>query len=571
VAAETQALPLRPTAAASDAEPARSTTHTYALLASASLVVLYLVLSFLKMKAYWLDGRVWAEEGTIFFAGMQGVPWLARLFFLFHGHLSLATNIVVMTATWVDFRHAPLVLVYGSWLLQSIPILILIRWRDRLGLSALHVAVFCVVIAGLAQAPEVWANATNLHFHFSLATALIAALPTFEGYPTILFRTLLLVGGLTSLPSDFLLPVLLVSAKLSKSRERYIQAGILAAAALVQFALLAAHHFDTGQRSVSFDPLATWLAIVAQVFISPLFGTEVGAELTAALRSALTLSVPALLFAAICSVPLLLASWRIVYTRDRRALVLAASALVLSVLSILTSLDDKNALISPWIGGRYFFVPNACLLLALLLDTPALSRIGRALLCAVMVAAALPRLDTYLGGQPWSEAYAAALSEGADLVSIWPSGWTMPNFAPHRAHTAAPAAAQPAIHRAGMAEVCSGSLDLVQGDAGAADPIRVTSRVHVRASLAPLGDATSTERTPVSLILRQNLLFAVARAQPTAGPAIPGSDLAKPVPFETDMVLGNLPAGRYVLALGELSGDTLRICPNWHVPIEISH
>jgi hypothetical protein len=568
MAADTQALRLNGEPAATRVVP-----HAQAradLAVSVGLGALYLFLSFLKMKSYWLDGRVWGEEGAVFFADMARARSLANLVYLYHGHLSLANNLVIAAATLVNFKHVPLVLVYGAWLMQSIPILVLIRWRDQLGVTPLHVAVFLVALVGLPQAPEVWATATNLHFHFSLLAALIAALPLFDGYPTITFRALLLVSGLTSLPADLLLPVFLVAAVHGRSRERYIQSGILAATSLVQLFLLTVHHFETGPRSLALDPMDTWLAIVAQQLIAPLFGVSVGTRLTALLGEASNLDIGALLFAAICTVPLLLAGWRILACADRRAITLAGAGLVLAVLSVATSIDEKKyTLISTWIGGRYFFVPNACLMLALLLSSSALTRLGRAVLCVVLVAAALPRLDSVLvlGGPPWREAYAAAISSNADAVEIWPAPWTMPNFS-RVGGVATSVAPTPAIRSAQVASQCNVTMDEVSTDSGDEGVLRVASHIHLAGSMTMQDAPTTADAAPVVLVLRQKVLVAAVRA---VGPPAGGPESApRPGAFQADLALGSLPAGPYMLALGQMSGDRLLVCPKWHVRFDKS-
>src|SRR5258706_8595137 len=179
----------------------------------------YATLSLVKMRAFLLEGRFWAEEGAIFFVQISGLPLLERFFFLYYGHLELATNAVIAISTLVPLRLAPLVTTHLSFVLQSIPVALLIAYRGRLGVPAWGILPLLLIVVGLPQAGEVWATSVNLHFHFSLLAAIIAAIEIGPGYPRILFRGLLALSGLSGIPANFLAPVFLGLAIRTGERE----------------------------------------------------------------------------------------------------------------------------------------------------------------------------------------------------------------------------------------------------------------------------------------------------------------------------------------------------------------
>src|SRR5690606_33630689 len=86
----------------------------------------YLALSAVKMRAYLGHGRFWAEEGADFYSAMAGGSAVAHIFLLFHGHLELATNLVVYASPFVELKYAPLVTTYLSLAIQCVPIFVLV-------------------------------------------------------------------------------------------------------------------------------------------------------------------------------------------------------------------------------------------------------------------------------------------------------------------------------------------------------------------------------------------------------------------------------------------------------------
>lgn len=394
-------------------------------LATAALWALFLAVSLYKMRAYALEGRFWAEEGRDFFTAIAGGDAWRGVLFLYNGHLELLTNLVVTLASRADLARAPLVATWLSWAVQAVPVALLIHARSRLGLSTPRALLFVFATAALPQSAEVWANSVNLHFHLALLAGLIALLPPAAGRTAWGPRALLLAAGLGGIPPNALLPVFIWRAWRERSRERSVQAAVLGGTTLLQLALLAAHGFELDGRATGTSPLLLWMALLAQHAISPLLGMRLSGPVIGwfdVLRGGgWTHWLLALSLTAGC----LAGAARVLRRGSAAARTALAAAGLLAAFCVLTSLGNREVLVSTDVGGRYFFAPNLLLLLGVLLAVPAVRAPGWRALVLAWVLFALPGLKVYLGGPPWPQALAEARRTTAGEVAIWPKGWTM--------------------------------------------------------------------------------------------------------------------------------------------------
>jgi hypothetical protein len=387
-------------------------------------LTLYFALSAVKMSHYWREGRLWAEEGTYFFPAIAASETLRGLFFNFNGHLELSTNVVVWLATLVDLEHAPLVTTYLSLALQALPIAYVAMHHRALNLAPSALPLLMVVAAGIPQATEVWANSINLHFHFTILAALIAATPNGTGWPGWIKNAMLMLSGLSGIPPLFLTPVFLMLAVSSKERERWVQFGILAGCGLVQASLLLHNHLEMGQRQVALNPAILWLSTLTQCFVAPMLGKSPSDHVSTIMLQALKLKTEGVLTIALLSFPfcaLLLKGHRSEYKSDR---VLVACTLTVLLLSMATSLGDKNELLWYGRGGRYFYAPNILLAVLLLSLTHRFSSFGKAACAAVLITSS-SHIKQIALGPDWSTNFGAATKQGPGVYQIWPQGWVM--------------------------------------------------------------------------------------------------------------------------------------------------
>jgi hypothetical protein len=387
-----------------------------------------LLFSAVKMRGYALHGRFWAEEGRFFHPALAGQDLLRGMTYIYNHHLEMWTNLVMWCSTRVGLERAPLVTTYLSWLLQLLPLGLVIHCRRQFGLSSGRVLLFVFAAAAIPQSGEVWANSINLHFHFALLAGLIAVIAPPSGRQAWLFRGLLAASGLSGIPANSLLPVFVVLAIRGRSRERAVQAGILAATCACQLALLAQVGFAVEGRSGTTDPLLMWLAVLAQHLASPLLGFRAGGVVIgwfdllespdpdpgrAAVGVALSAAYVAL-------------AVHVVRRRQAAVATSLAAALALAVFCILTSLGDRVVLVSVDVGGRYFYASNLLLVLGLLVLAPRPPARAWRVAVSVWVLLSLHGLKTYLPGPDWAEACRRARQVPAEEIPIWPRGWTMP-------------------------------------------------------------------------------------------------------------------------------------------------
>lgn len=382
----------------------------------------YLVLSLVKMRAYLFSGRFWAEEGKYFYADIAQSGFFKGLVYVFNGHIEFMTNAVVAASTLVPLKWAPLITTYSSYLLQFIPIALLLKYRNEFSLNRYAVFGVVIIAAGMPQAAEVWANAINLHFHFALLVALIAALPITAQNNTWLFRVLLLAAGLSGIPANFLLPILFFQALRERHRERWIQVAILGACCAMQLAVIATQ--GLGDRKVSFGPITYLMVALAQHEYALVFTAKKSLRATRHLANIFSGDTHALATAAVG-----VAFFAAFLYRSLRhitpARIMVVAAMVLSLLSFATAIGDKTQMISPAGGGRYFYASNLLFVIALfsLLRTQHNKLILIACVAITLIAA--KGVKTYIKGPDWHREYEQASSQHLDTINIWPTGWIM--------------------------------------------------------------------------------------------------------------------------------------------------
>lgn len=389
-------------------------------------IMFYLVLSLFKMRCFAFQGRFWAEEGTVFFSGVYGKSILEGLGFTFNGHLMLGSNLAAVIASRFPLEYAPLVSNWCSFAIQSIPVILVLFYRRILRLDKPGTLVFLLLLVGLPQSAEVWANSANLHFHLAFLVGIISLIEVEGRGAKVLFRILLGFASLSGIPPNFLAPVFFFLGWRTGSRERWIQFSILVAGSLVQLAILAANNFSVGDREMSFNPLVFWLSHLNHQVYSPLFGFEIAGILTGISQRALDYSASALFFSGFASIPYAVLIRRLLREKSLFPWVACSCSVVLSVLSLFSSLGSHSDLIFPEISTRYFFAPNAVFLLLLCSTFFRARTITFLFFGLVLFLSSLNRLGHSYHGPRWEESLRNARKQGLDNVAIWPKGWSIP-------------------------------------------------------------------------------------------------------------------------------------------------
>ncbi len=401
-------------------------------------LALFVLLSLVKSRALFPQGRFWAEEGAIFYTNICAAPGLSGLGFLFNNHLEFWSNLGVVLAARVPLESAPAVTTFYALALQALPLGLIVAKRQALGLNRMAVIAMIVVAVGMPQSREVWANTINLHFHFALLAALILALPAPGGKGALWSGLLLVACGLSGIPANFLVPLFLLVALLERSPARTLQAALLTSTALLQVWFLLSSGYD-GDRNIlpPLDVIA--LSSLTHSFFtliwSPLSGW-VSSELLVPLVQSGTWAQTAVGLGFVVVALILVAGvfgpldrFRPGQAAGWRNIKLAAAAALLLAASVTLAIGDRESLVSSQYGGRYFFASNMLIALLLLAqEIPA--RPLRSLAILSLTLFSLIGVLRFYPGPDWGAALAAATqsapaAETTLSVDIWPHGWQM--------------------------------------------------------------------------------------------------------------------------------------------------
>ncbi len=411
----------------------------------ARLVVLVLLLAgaFLVLRAprVLVEGRFWAEEGTVYFAAARS-DGPASLIRPHQGYLNLAANAAAAIAALPVFplEAAARVTVVAALLLQLLPPLLLLTrraaWLPGPGARLAAVALYLLA----RPSNEVWLNTANSQFVLGVAVAIVLATESTRAGRG---PALALVGfaGLSGVPATLLFPLFWVDALRKRSRERLGEALLLTGCAAVQMAFVLSS-FAGGARSARADLDLLLPVLLSKSVVLPFLSDRRGGDV--ALRVYLGLArggdaVPLTLAALALVIAFGLATWR---ARSFEAALLATAALVLTVAGFSGALGVDRAahlrFVLPGESERYAWAPNVLFLLSLLalgVRAGTTHRLVRAVAFALAAAASIHGLRSYVlsarelplfyGGPSWPAEVRAWRADPTHRVRLWPANWTL--------------------------------------------------------------------------------------------------------------------------------------------------
>ena len=399
-----------------------------ALLGAAAFLVL-------RAPAVLLEGRFWAEEGSVYFQAARD-DGLRSLLRPHQGYLSLVTNAATGAAAlpFVPLPSAPRVTVFASLLVQLVPAFLLLT-RRAAWLPSTSVRLAAIGLYLLARpSDEIWLNTANSHFVLAVATAIVLATRGSASRWSSL--PVLALSGLSGVGAVLLAPLFWLEAARERTRERLAEAVLLTACALLQGSILLAT-MAAGGRSVRADadlfPPALLSRSVVAPFVSDGTGSDVALRIYAPLRRGGSPVLPSL--AALAGVLALgLACRRM---RSREAALLAGSAALLFAAGYFGALGADRAVhlrfVLPGESERYSWAPNVLLLLSLLAlgaapgpPRPFLRAFALALTAVASIhglsaqAAASRVAPRYYSGPSWAAEVAAWRADPSRRSRIWP-------------------------------------------------------------------------------------------------------------------------------------------------------
>jgi hypothetical protein len=415
--------------------------------ARAALLAAYGLLLILRAPRIW-QGRFWAEEGSVFFPAACSSGLLESLFVPHLGYLMAVTSFATtLAARSVPLELAPLVTTGVAALVQLLPAVLLLTGRiDALPDLLSRALAVCLLLVALPS-EENWLTSTNSAHYMAVAAGVILISQPSASRSRFIHVGLLVLAGLSGIDANLLAPFFWWRAYRERSRERLEQAAALSVCAAIQLAavlIAPLYGFASvgleGRRTPQLDLQILAHAVFAKDILLPLAGRAFTETVMTPLARTLAAHDPTLW------VSLIVIAWASLFTlavlKSRRwepRLLLCLSfymVLVSFTGSIEASRRDWHLTHASALGaGRYYYLPNFCLGLALLMmagERSALPRRLRQAALALVVWMLVVgsneffRSDArrwFFTGPDWRREVADWRRVPTSALEIWPAPW----------------------------------------------------------------------------------------------------------------------------------------------------
>jgi hypothetical protein len=393
------------------------------------LVAAIAALLFIRMPAV-LHGRLWAEEGIVFYEHAVTMPAWQALFLPYAGYLNLVANAApVIARAMVPLEYAPWIITAIGLILQCCPAVLLVCARDAWLQPPLVRIAALLLIAAAPQVEEVWLQTLHSQFHLALCAAIILALEIPGRRLAIFAGVLLFLGPLAGPPACAMAPLFLVRAVIDRSWARLVQTCALGAGTALQLLLFYSHHSG---RVYGIGPIVLLCIVYIKQIVVPLLGVKVAAAETARLQARIAahlfpwraVTVSLTLFAVVCAA--------MVRGRQAPSIWLFLAACLTGWIGYYGAIGDRRLMLLIGAGGRYVFLPEVLASLAMLALASASMRPERWLArasVAVLVLVGIQDLRAYdkfiKTGPNWQQEVALWRHDHAHPIATWPTGWVM--------------------------------------------------------------------------------------------------------------------------------------------------
>lgn len=224
-------------------------------------------------------GRLWAEEGVVYFQNALKNPWYQDWF---------ATNTIQYIHfsagffSWVSLlvggvQYAPLLTVFFSLLLQLITPIILVTHRFPWQNKTIPSFIVILLCAMPPLTGEVWLNTLQSQMHLAVAASLILSADAAKGFLSVFDLCVLILAGLSGPSTIFLLPLFLIRTYFDRSIVRKLQTSIVFLCFSVQLLTYLTHH--SSGRHFSLTPFKITLIMALHTIILPIGGVNLADHL----------------------------------------------------------------------------------------------------------------------------------------------------------------------------------------------------------------------------------------------------------------------------------------------------
>ena len=197
-------------------------------------------LSFYRSPYIFINGRFFAEEG-IHFVNAWKNGFFSGLIFIEEsaGYLNLIANILASLATLIKLENAPLVNVYGSFIIiLLLPFLVLFR-DSSLFLNDYKKTIGAIILfCSPPFVPEIWLNSINLQIYLCLITIVILFMNNLSVNQKILNHLIIFISGLSGVYTCCLLPLFVFNYIFKKNFYNFLNLLIISFSTIFQFSLV---------------------------------------------------------------------------------------------------------------------------------------------------------------------------------------------------------------------------------------------------------------------------------------------------------------------------------------------
>lgn len=403
-----------------------------------SLSLIFAALIVFRDASLFIFPRFWAEEGAFWFSYAFSHKWIDALLSAHAGYYNFYPQLAtVLAARIVPLEHAPLVTTLAAFLVQMVPLLIVVWDDSRLWNSWLKKVIWGAIFLFTPRSTEIWLNTNGSQYYLLLISVLVLLRDTPSRKRPgrrFLYATLILVAGLTGVLSCLLAPLFLYKGWKTRQSEAYLYAAILLACGLIQ--VYAAFPIRNPDRRHHPDLPATALILWTRSFLAPFsmrlakhFGHFVHYLYR---RSLYIFSGYVVLFLELAIL------WRLKNTIvENKGALLAGSFLFIAFFSTYFAIGGKLGfgLLHPLAGNRYFYVPNVLMLAMVFLSVDLKSGKLKSQITS-WTALALLGIALFQGGflffkEPlkkptwpvWREEIKLWQKNPSHTIHIWPTGW----------------------------------------------------------------------------------------------------------------------------------------------------
>lgn len=419
--------------------------------ALAAVFAAYALLLILRAPRIW-QGRFWAEEGSVFFPAACSNGLLKSLLLPHLGYLMAVTSTATtLAARSVPLELAPLITTGMAALVQLLPAALLLTGRiDALpDLPSRALAVALLLFA--LPSEENWLTSTNSSHYLAVVAGIILVSSPCASRTRFIHLGLLVLAGLSGIDANLLAPFFWWRALRERSRERLEQAVALSVCAVIQVAVVLIaplYGFASvgleGRRTPRLDLQVLAHAVLAKDVLLPLAGRAWTEHVMTPLTKTLAAHDPMLWVSLIVIVwagALAFAALKSKLWQPKVLLCLSFYMVLVSFMgSIEASRPDWHLTHTSALGaGRYYYLPNFCLGLALLMMAGERSALPKrlrqtalALVAWMLVVGSNEffRSDArrwFFAGPDWRREVAAWRRAETSELEIWPAPWKI-NF-----------------------------------------------------------------------------------------------------------------------------------------------